>query len=159
MRRGVLAHPGSTLGLSQPLSGFLADLSFAALFRAATVPGILSLQSVPLTKIARPSQGRFAPLQLDNQHAETHCTCALSPPLSPTPTLSRSCLDPSDGYGRPFTKPRSCFPFVPQLRTAEPLLFCQPHLLRSFYPFASPFATRPSCPVHGGRCFLGFIPL
>jgi hypothetical protein len=38
---GCHAYLGSALRLSQPLSGFLADPSFAALFRAATVRGIL----------------------------------------------------------------------------------------------------------------------
>jgi hypothetical protein len=42
-----ISRPGSALGLSQPLSGFLAVPSFAALFRAATVSGILSSERSP----------------------------------------------------------------------------------------------------------------
>jgi len=53
---------GSAPRLSQPLSGFLANSSFAALFRAAAVPGI-SLQSFPLVEIAYPSRGSLASLQ------------------------------------------------------------------------------------------------
>jgi len=47
MRRAVQPRLGSALRFSQPLSGFLADPSFAALFRAATVPGILPSESSP----------------------------------------------------------------------------------------------------------------
>jgi hypothetical protein len=41
------SRPGSALRLSQPPSGFLADPSFAALFHAATVPGVLPSESSP----------------------------------------------------------------------------------------------------------------
>jgi hypothetical protein len=47
MERVVHAHPGSALRLSQPLSGFLATPSFAALFHAATVPRIFPSESSP----------------------------------------------------------------------------------------------------------------
>jgi hypothetical protein len=47
MRRAVHSRLGSALRFSQPRSGFLADPSFAALFHAATVPGILPSESFP----------------------------------------------------------------------------------------------------------------
>jgi len=55
---------GSALRLSQPLSGFLASSSFAALFHAATVPGIPPFRVFPSPEIACPSRGSLAPLQL-----------------------------------------------------------------------------------------------
>jgi hypothetical protein len=47
MRRAVHSRFGSAHRFSQPLSGFLADPSFAALFRAATIPGILPSECFP----------------------------------------------------------------------------------------------------------------
>ena len=47
VKRVVRPRLGSALGFSQPLSGFLAVPSFAALFRAATVPGILPSERSP----------------------------------------------------------------------------------------------------------------
>jgi hypothetical protein len=47
MRRAVHSHLGSARRFSQPLSGFLANPSFAALFHAATVPGILPSECFP----------------------------------------------------------------------------------------------------------------
>jgi hypothetical protein len=57
-------HLGSALRLSLPLSGFLAGSSFAALFRAATVPGIPPFRVFPSQEIAYPSRGNLASLQL-----------------------------------------------------------------------------------------------
>jgi hypothetical protein len=45
---------------------------------------------------------------------------SLLPPVSPTPTLSRSCLDPHSGYRFPFHEPLSPFPGRPGPRVAEP---------------------------------------
>jgi hypothetical protein len=47
VRRAVHSRFGSALRFSQPLSGFLADPSFAALFHAATVPWILPSEFFP----------------------------------------------------------------------------------------------------------------
>jgi hypothetical protein len=47
MRQGVQVCLGSALRLSQPLSGFLARSSFAALFRAATVRDHSSFRDFP----------------------------------------------------------------------------------------------------------------
>jgi len=51
---GRHAHLGSALRLSQPLSGFLAVPSFAALFHAATVRGILPSEVSPRPKSRTP---------------------------------------------------------------------------------------------------------
>jgi hypothetical protein len=64
-----------------------------------------SLQSLPLTGIAHPSRGHFAPLWLSTDVPDA-ASWTLSPPVSPTPTLSRSCLVPPDDYGLPFHAPK-----------------------------------------------------
>jgi len=51
------------------------------------------LQSLPLAKIARPSRGRSAPSR-SSTGAMRRAPRTLSPPVSPTPTLARSCLVP-----------------------------------------------------------------
>jgi hypothetical protein len=98
------AHLGSALRLSQPLSGFPAVPSFAALFHAATVPGFLPSESFPRKNRAPLSRPR-APLWLSTDVPDD-ASRALLPPVSPTPTLSRSCLVPSDDYGLPFHAPK-----------------------------------------------------
>jgi hypothetical protein len=99
---------GCFMPTSVPLSGFLnpsvvlAHLSFAALFRAATVPGT-SLQSVPLARIANPSRSSLASAvihpravtyclrRITNRFANSHAFARLPgfpgqlcPPFSPT---------------------------------------------------------------------------
>jgi len=105
---------------SVPLSGFLnpsavswLNLRFAALFRAATVPGI-SLQSFPLVRIARPSQDPPAPAVI-HPRAVTHCL-RLLPTVSPTPTLSRARLASPINYGHPFHRPEGQLPGRPGLK-------------------------------------------
>jgi hypothetical protein len=105
VRRVVRPHLGSALGLSQPLSGFLAVLSFAALFRAAAVPGILPSE-LSLRRDRAPLSRPLCSPAVIYQRAEMHCLCALLPPVSSTPTLSRSCLNPRGGYELPFHGPR-----------------------------------------------------
>jgi hypothetical protein len=75
-------HLGSTLRFFQPLSGFLADSSFAALFHAATVIGIPPFRVFPSQEIACPSRDRLAPLQLSTDVPE-RTTRFLSPVLFP----------------------------------------------------------------------------
>jgi hypothetical protein len=80
----VPALLGSALGLSQPLSGFLARPSSTALFRAATVPDRL-LQSVPPAAIVVPSRGH----QLPCRYPPAFCNApprSVSRAVSPTPT-------------------------------------------------------------------------
>jgi hypothetical protein len=62
-------------------------------------------QSVPLTKIAHPSRGHVLPCSYPPA-CENAPLKPLLPPLSPTPTLSRVCLDPCDDYALPFHVPK-----------------------------------------------------
>ena len=108
-----------------------------------------SLQSFSLTRIAHPSRGRFAPLQLSTGVLK-RAGRRRSPLVSPTSTLSRSCLDPRNDYGLPFHGPKSAsrLPRAPPDGIAS---FRRLHLLRSFPPLASPFRSPPGCPSVGGR--------
>jgi len=82
-----------------PLSGFLnlsavsAGRSCVALFHATTVPGILPSELFP-HKDRAPLSRPLAPLQLSTGVLSSTLSCARSPPVSPTSTLSRGCLDP-----------------------------------------------------------------
>jgi len=144
MKRAVLSRSGSTLGFSQPLSGFLACPSFAALFRAATVPGILPLELSPRKDRAPLSRPLCFP-DVIHQRAEPNCPSALSPLVSPTPALLTQLPGSPSSYGHPFHEPKfaSRLPWTPRSRTDS---FRQLHRLRSFYPLTNPFATSPSCP-------------
>jgi len=155
MRRAIQPRPGSALRFSQPLSGFLANPSFAALFHAATVPGI-PLQSLPLAKIAHPSRGHLSPCRYPPT-CVSEPPVSLSPPFSPTPTLSRSRLDPHSGYGLPFHEPKfaSRSSWATSSRTAT---FRQLHRLRNLNPSASPFLPSPGCPSLATDPLLGFLP-
>jgi hypothetical protein len=64
-----------------------------------------SLQSLPLAGIAHPSRGHIAPLW-SSTRAPNAAPRTLSPPLSPTPTPSRSCLVSCADYGLPFHAPK-----------------------------------------------------
>ncbi len=111
MKRAIRSRSGSTLGFSLPLSGFLARPSFAALFRAATVPGILSLEPSPCKDRAPLSKPLCFP-DVIHQRAEPCCPSALSPPVSPTPAL----LTQSPGFleqlWTPFSRTEARFPVV-----------------------------------------------
>jgi hypothetical protein len=157
VKRVVRPRLGSTLGFSQPLSGFLAFPSFAALFRAATVPGILPSELSPHRDCAPLSRAPGSPAVI-HQHAEVHCSFALSPPVSSTPTLSRSCQTPRGGYELPFHEPKfaSRLSWAPSSRITP---FCQLHLLRSFNPPCESVRNQPELPRSGGRYSLGFTPL
>jgi len=91
--RGLPISPsGSALGFFEPLSGFLADLSFAALFRAATVPGIPPPELFPHEDRGALSSPP-APLQLSTD-VRRRVVLRRSSLVSPTSTLSRGCLAP-----------------------------------------------------------------
>jgi hypothetical protein len=117
MRRAVRPRLGSALGFSQPLSGFLARLSFAALFRAATVPGILPSERSPHRDRAPLSRPLGSPAVI-HRRARVYRSCALSPLVSPTPTLSRSRLAPPAAMSALSTN-RSPLPGCSGLQAAE----------------------------------------
>jgi len=117
VRRAVRSRLGSALGLSQPLSGFLAHPNSAALFRAAAVPGILPSELSPRRDRA-PLSRPLGSLAVIHRRAWVYRSCALSPLVSPTPTLSRSRLAPPAAMGALSTN-RSPLPGCPGLQAAE----------------------------------------
>jgi hypothetical protein len=120
------------------------------LFRAATVPAILPLERSP-RKDRAPLSRPLCSLAVIHPRAETHCTSALSPPFSPTPTLSRSCLAP---YRRLWTNfPRAEAQFPSALGFAQQNRFVPPASPTS--KLLSPCESvrdQSGLPRPGGRC-------
>jgi hypothetical protein len=156
MRRAVHSRLGSALRFSQPLSGFLADPSFAALFRAATVPGIPPSECSPRKDRAPLSRPPCIPCRYQPSCVSVP-PASLLPLVSPTPTPSRSCLDPHSGYRFPFHEPKSTSR-LPWATSDGTTTFRQLHRLRSLDPSASPFLTKPGCPDLAADPLLGFFP-
>jgi hypothetical protein len=159
--RQPLYGAGCSIPAPVPLSGFLnlsavsASSSSTALFRAATVPGLLPSEPSPhrdRVPLSRP----LAPLRSSTDVLD-------APPSSPChhrfprrPRFRRSCLVPPATMGSLFTS-RGPLPGRPgQMNVAHP--FRQLHPLRSFAPPVSPFAPSPGCPGWAAAALLGFIP-
>jgi hypothetical protein len=144
---------GSALRFSQPLSGFLAGRSCVALFHATTVPGILPSELFP-HKDRVPLSRSLAPLQLSTGVLKCAVLC-LSPLVSPTSTLSRSCLVPPRLWTS-FQQAEACFPVV--LGSAQRI-----HLVPPASPaskLSSPCETVPATlgrPSAAGRFSPGFF--
>jgi hypothetical protein len=139
-----------------PLSGFLADSSFAAVFHAATVRGVLPAEVSPRGNRAPLSR----PLLLPCGHPPTCWNAAsrtLSPSVSPTPTLLTQLPGFPDDYGFPFHAPRRASR-SPWIQAAEPLRSAS--FIR-FEAFILPRvrSRRPELPRAVGRSSLGFLPL
>jgi len=156
MRRAVTSRPGSARRLSQPLSGFLANPSFAALFHAATVPGILPSECSPRRDRAPLSRPLGSPAVI-HQPAGVHCPSALSPLVSPTPTLSRGRLTPPAAMSALSTN-RSPLPGCPGLQAAEPPSSASFTCFEASIPLRVRSRTSPSCPVLAADALLGFVP-
>jgi len=133
----------------------MQHLDFAALFRAATVPGT-SLQSVPLVRIANASRRRRAPSPLSTR-LPWRTAFVVSPLVSPTPTLSRSCLVPPATMSSLFTCPKARFP-VTLDSSSKTARYSELHRPRSLVPLTSPFAIDSSCPSSTAVTLLGFFP-
>jgi hypothetical protein len=120
-----------------PLSGFLAGSSFAALFHAATVRGILPSEVSPHRNRAPLSRSLLLPCG----HPPT-CWNATSrtllPLVSPTPTLLTQSPGSPNDYGLPFHAPKRASR-SPWVQAAELAPFRQLHPPRSLDPPASPF--------------------
>jgi len=71
VKRAVTPTSGSARRFSQPLSGFLANPSFAALFRAATVPGVLPSERSP-RRDRLPLPGQLGFPAVIHRRAATH---------------------------------------------------------------------------------------
>jgi hypothetical protein len=128
-----------------------------ALLHATAVRGTYRPpQSVPLTEIAHPSRGRIHPCSYPP-------VCWIAPSklllqlLSPTPTLSRSCLDPRGHYGLPFCAPK-CTSRLSWSSSDELAPYHWLHLLRRLVPSMSPFCTSSSCPKPAVAAFPSFRP-
>jgi hypothetical protein len=118
-RRVVQPRLGSAHRFSQPLSGFLAHLGFAALFHAATVPGIPPFRAFPSQESRTPLGAtllpcRHPPTCWDASPGTCHRRFRRLPRSS-----ARSPGSP-DAYGFPFDAPEGTPPGPPGPRAAKP---------------------------------------
>jgi hypothetical protein len=131
-------HPGSALRLSQPLSGFIASSSHAALFRAATVRGVFPSEGSPRRNRA-PLSRPLAPLRsstgVRRRTRPSRVTDGFKRRPRPRARLPRF---PAD-YEVPFHAPRRASQSL-RARASRTVQFRQLHPLRSLIPPASPFA-------------------
>jgi len=138
-------------GFDQPLSGFLASPSFVALFHATAVPEVLPSESSPHRNRA-PLSRPLAPSRSATRFTND-TTRALSPPVSSTPTLTRSGLIPPTtmsslsarrstlpGHSGPKRRSTSAPPATP---TSKPCSSCES------------VRTDPSCPAPMADPLLG----
>jgi hypothetical protein len=116
--KGAVRSPlGSALGFSQPLSGFLAGLSFAALFHAATVTGTLPLELSP-HKDRLPLSRLHAPLQLFTGVLKRTARLPYRHRFHRLPRFHAVAWIPPETMDALFTN-RSSLPSCPGLRAAE----------------------------------------
>jgi hypothetical protein len=148
---------GSALRLSQPLSGFLASASFVALFHATASSWDPPFRVFPSQRARTPLGATCSPAVI-HQRSEVAPLEALSLPVFPTPTPSRSCLVPPRTMGS-LSANRVLASRLPWVSNGEAASSRQLHLLRSFLPPASPFVLRPGCPEQSSRYSPRFPPL
>jgi hypothetical protein len=139
-----------------PLSGFLADSSFAALFHAATVRGVLPAECSP--------HGNRVPLSRSlcsqaviHRRAETLLPGSCHRRFRRLPRFWAQLPGSPADYGFPFHAPR-CASRSPWIQAAEPLRSA------SFIRFEALIlprvrSRRPELPRVAGRSSLGFLPL
>jgi hypothetical protein len=135
---GRQTHLGSARRISQPLSGFQANSSFTALFRAATVPGILPSECSPHENRA-PLSRPLAPLRSSTSVQKRTAQDLITVGFPDSHTYARLPCSPND-YELPFVTPKraSRSPWVSNDGTDS---FRQLHPLRSLDPPMSPFAS------------------
>jgi len=146
---------GSALRLSQPLSGFLACSSFAALFRTATVRGVLPSEASPRRNRAPLSRSR-APLRLSTGVPRRARSRFITAGFTNSHTRKRSCLDSPTTMRFIFTH-RGALPCSSELVRAEPSCSA------SFTHFEALFllqvrSRRPRLPRPDGRSSRRFLP-
>jgi hypothetical protein len=151
----VRPHIGSALRFSQPLSGFLADPSFVALFHAINRSWDPPFRAFP-SRRSRTPLGAAGSLAVIHRRAWTRRASSFASGFTDVHAFTRLPGSPDD-YGLPFRAPRrtSRSSWTPPDGTA---LFRQLHLLRSFLPFARPFLQRWVAPPPQAVA-LGFLPL
>lgn len=134
---------GSALRFFEPLSGFLAGPCFAALFHAATVPGILPSELSPRrdrVSLSRP----LAPLQLSTDVLKRAGWGLVVASFTDFHAFTQLPGSPAD-YELPFHEPKLAFRLLWTLINGV-ASFGQLSLLRSFVPSTNPFSTTSSCP-------------
>jgi hypothetical protein len=146
---------------SVPLSGFLNlsavswhHPSFAALFHATTVPGILPSELSPRRNRA-PLSRPLAPLQLSTDVPERTLRNLVTVSFTRRPRLHALAWIPGRLWLLFQRRSTSRVTWIPACRTAR---FRQLRLLRSLDPPANPFSTDPSCPEPTADALLGFCP-
>jgi hypothetical protein len=153
--RPSLAHLGSALRLSQPLSGFLATSNFAALSHAAAARRQL-LQSVPLAGIVVRLSTPPAPRPFSTGVLE-RAARRLPPGFTDHHTRAQQPGSPV-GSSSLSTHPKVRFPSARTTRDGT-VPFRQLRRLRSLAPPANPFR-RPRVFHHGRRPILSWsLPL
>lgn len=132
------------MSIPVPLSGFLTSQrfpsrpEFAALLRAATVPGFLSPSESSLHRNRASLSGPLAPLQLSTEHERQDTRGLVTPGFPDARTKARLPGSPRD-YGISFRRPKVHFPSSLDLEHLS-CLSNRHHLLRSFFPPVNPFA-------------------
>jgi hypothetical protein len=126
-----------------------------ALFRATTVCGLLPSESSPRSERALLSEPP-APLQLSTD-AQRPAPETLLPPVSPTPTLSRSCLVPPGTMGS-LSANRVLASWLPWISTAK-----RPHpadftCFEAFFPLRVRSYSAQVAPNRAAVTLLGFFP-
>lgn len=141
----VPTHPGSALGSSQPLNGFLAGTNSTGLFHPATVLRLSPSETSP-RKNRAPLSRPPAPLRLSTDFRDVSLACLRSD-FTDSHARKRSCLDPNRSYDslsaslgqRPVSRsslsPRATEPSVPSASPAS----------KPYSPYESVHAD-PSCP-------------
>jgi hypothetical protein len=155
LRRVVQAHLGSALRFSQPLSGFLANPSFVALFRATSVPGTPPFRVFPSQKSPASLEAAYS-LTVIHRRAELHCSRSYYRWFQESWSRRTKATFPSD-YGFPFRAPKhtSRLPWISN-RGANSFRWLHPS--RSLVPPASPFTSSRGCPETTAAPLLGFLP-
>jgi len=153
---GCHPRPGSARRLSQPHSGFQANPSFAALFRAATVPGILPSECSPRRSRA-PLSGPLASLQLSTDVLNRAARDLITARFTDSHAFTQLPGSPDD-YELPFVAPEGTLPGHPGSQPPEPIRSA------SFTCFEAFFLLRVRShwirlPLTSGRSSLGFRPL
>jgi hypothetical protein len=131
-------RPGSTLRLSQPLSGFVASSGCAALFRAATVRGVSPSEVSPRRNRA-PLSRPACSLVVIHRRAKTHPSEPYHRRFHRRPRPRAQLPGFADDYEVPFRTPRRASRSL-QVRASGTVSFRQLHPLRSVDPPASPCA-------------------
>jgi hypothetical protein len=120
---GSSPPPGSALRIRRPrgrppLNGFLAGPKFAAVFQTAPFLGFLPSGCSPHSRSLTPLDAAWLPCGYPPVCRSARLE-SLSPAVSPTSALSRSCLVPLPAMSSLFTR-RSTLPGHPGSRAVEP---------------------------------------